>query len=279
MNRNINVASNNKGFTLIEVLVVLAIMGLFLGMSLQVFGNKAEQKRFDETRARMTEIKKAILDSLNDYVNGHRQFIGYIVDMGNLPELVDVGGGNLQPVGLWTNQSPPLPGTLTSWQYGTPSMVWMGWRGPYIETPSRGDNILRDGWGNPFHFGTSGISGKNMVIESYGADNKDDTGEETGYDVDLEMMIKGTEYLGAVAGRVDNGVTAVSIYYPANGMQIIRTISGLIDGDYFRFEESAPAPGDIDIPVGLRSIQITGGSGNTRIITIEPTGNFLGTLE
>lgn len=269
--------SNNRGFTLLELLIVLTIMGLLLGMMVQIFGNKDAQKRFDQTRARMKEIRNAILSSPGDYINGQRRFVGYVADMGNLPQLINVASGTMQPVGLWTNQSPPLPSPLPVWRYyGTPSMIWMGWRGPYIETPPQGDNILRDGWGNPFHFSTST---QGMLIESYGADNRNDSGGETGYNIDLEMTLMSTEHFGAVAGRVDSGVEAVRIYYPVNGTQTFRTISGLVDGDYFRFEQTAPPPGDTDIPVGLRSIQVAGGSNKTTIIIIEPTGNWLGTLQ
>ena len=101
------------------------------------------------------------------------------------------------------------------------------------------------------------------------------------------MTIKQTEYIAPVAGMVDGGVTNIRIYYPIAGVEnfcIFPTPpAALNDGDYFRFEITAPAPGNIDIPAGLRSIAISKDNGATwstdYIFTVEPTGNWLGTLE
>jgi hypothetical protein len=147
----------------------------------------------------------------------------------------------------------------------------MGWRGPYLETPPRGDNILRDGWGNPFVF--SVVDG-NMTITSHGADGRPDG---TGLSKDVSLVIRRTEYMAPVAGRV-RSAGKVTIFFPIAGVESSRTITGLAAGAYFRFESTAPAPADIDIPVGLRSIA-RGTLLYINIFTVEPTGNWLGMLE
>ena len=280
-----------KGFSLLEVLVVLTILGFFIAMMAQVFTKQDDQRRFDETRIRMEEIKKAILGSKGAYANGQRQFAGYVVDMGELPLLddaLDDGVVTNQPEGLWTDDldSGPNP-DLPAWGYQAISRIWMGWRGPYIEKPVlrpgevSGQEKLRDGWGNPFHFS---VASGAITIESYGADG---VAGGTEFSKDISLVIKKTEYMAPIAGRVDGGVTNIKIYYPIAGVEnscIFPTPPlVLTDGDYFRFELTAPAPANIDIPVGLRSIAISKDGGvswsTDYIFTVEPTGNWLGTLE
>jgi len=322
-----------KGFTLIELLVVLVILGFLIAMMAKLFTQGDDQRRFDETRARMEEIEKAILGSEGAYAHGQRQFAGYIADMGGLPAL-DCMGTPADP----TDDQPKVfweQGTLPSWEYKDDppnnkfSKTWMGWRGPYIEEPP--DDILKDGWGNPFiftngdlvndsnktymciqthtaapankppnityweevsatgEFGKAWLDGKeysqdSFNITSFGADGIVEGSE---YGEDITLTVKQTDYKAPVAGRVNGGVTNVRIYYPVGGSENFCTFptppSSLNDGDYFRFESTAPAPGNIDIPVGLRSIAISKDGGATwstdYIFTLEPTGNWLGDID
>ncbi len=54
---------NNKstGFTLIELVVVVAIMGLMSTMAMDLYTDKSNQKRFELTKQRLAEIKFAII--------------------------------------------------------------------------------------------------------------------------------------------------------------------------------------------------------------------------
>ena len=539
-----------RGFSLIELLVVLAIMGFFVAMMTQVFTKGDDQRRFDETRIRMEEIKKAILGSEGAYANGQRQFAGYVADMGGLviltassvdgdgaagaghqyrcirghvaaannrpesgvpaiwrtywvqdddqpggswiegAEYMNIAASSVNGVGvgagheyvcirthiatadtcpetgihwdsywircdgevggawiagteyiscektLWdgsyyvdgvgagagqqyrcirahtaedgtnpgaTSNQPEVAGAnwadywvhdvfqpagnlwivdtayVSPWRYRASSVdgdaaappgskyrcikshtaiagvagncpigganwadcwvqdnscpgstwaggtvyidskIWVGWRGPYIETPPR--DILTDGWGNPFVFiphinatETPDTQPGEIKIISYGADSIKDVGGETGYDIDIEMIIKRTEYTAPIAGRVKgyapgNEVNVrVRIHFPLNGndeQQTIQRIPGppvlegvLADG-YFRFDISMAAPGVgeevLDTPLGLCSIMAWEESlpaanpeqdnpdgaelKKNLVITVEPTGNWLGDIE
>ncbi len=290
-----------RGFTLIEVLVVLVIMGFFVAMMAKVFTKQDDQRRFDETRVRMEEIKKAILGSKGAYANGQRQFSGYVADMGSLPALIDVDPGpgvNLQPVGLWTDQSPPLPVALPGWGFQSISRIWMGWRGPYLEVPPQGDNILRDGWGNLFVFL---VVGTDITITSPGANGVINPAD-TGFDEDIAMRIKQNEYEAPVAGRVNLGIVApvnarVKIYFSrmdgvdedgdASDLAESRTIAGVTADGYFRYEQGAAGvgtDGTSNIGIGLRSIYAYDvgslpANPQPQIFTVEPTGNWLGDIE
>lgn len=347
-----------SGFTLLEVLVVLALGVLFASMMAGFSTDFDEQNRFDETRKRMLEIKKALLGGPNTYTNGRRQFTGYIADMGVLPELVDVRGTREdntddQPLALWRKGRQP------EGRYHREYRIWAGWRGPYIEPPV--DDVLRDGWGNPFVFsppdpvnyggktyqcrvghkaypynmpdpasltgwclyweevsargGEAWIEGKEYFhfrITSYGADGKLDNEEEvSGYEEDITLAIDKTEYTGEVAGHVATDIKRIAIYYPGYRRGRIlkhREINNLISGDTFRFgsapvgvcvywrdikEDPRPCidmeyyynPEDdplwepIDIPMGVRSIKVINEmSERFYVFTVEPTGNWVGTV-
>ena len=266
-----------KGFTLIEVMVVLIIMGFFLAMMPRLFTGHDAQQRFDETRKRMLEIKKAFLGNPGIYTNGQRQFFGYCVDMGNMPALNRDG----QPEALWKR------GSLPPWGYIDTLRLWMGWQGPYIEEPF--DNALRDGWGNPFKFvkGTSAdeyIKDGDLEITSLGADGKKG-GED--YDQDIKFIIRETEYMGAVAGQIDFGEKSagnveVTIFYPFSGLETNEVIEGLDKEGYFRFEKMATEKGeaDLNIPFGVRRILVSSaGMEKDLIFCVEPAGNWLGTIK
>ena len=235
-----------KGFTLIEILAVLIILGFFVAMVAKVMIGKDAQRDFDETRKRMKEIKKALLSDPGAYVQGQRQFIGYIPDMGRLPVL----NGDGQPEELWSQ------GLLPDWGYqGNDSWIWCGWRGPYLEVPP--DNILRDSWGNPFIFS---ITEGEMTIKSLG---RDGTEGGSGYNEDLILTIEHTEYMAPVAGEIDGfedrTKVRVRIYYTNNGIEAKKTIGGLPSlqaGYFFRFEKDASGIGtaDLDIPIGVGTL-------------------------
>lgn len=303
------------GFTLLEVLVVLVIMGFFIAMMVQVFTKGDDQRRFDETRIRMEEIKKAILGSKGAYANGQRQFAGYVADMGGLPALLDVmvtpaDPRDDVPRGLWTDDLDD-DGTadLPAWVYNPlpnppDSMIWMGWRGPYIEKPTlrsgevSGQEKLRDSWGNHFEFYDAptaefpSISVGDFLTVSRGADGISGGSE---YNEDISLLIKHTEHEAPLAGRVkgfDVGTEAnvmVTIYFPSSGIEPNpdHAITGVPLDGYFRFESGAVGVGTNgtrDISVGLRNILVSGIVSGVPvqkqvIFTVEPTGNWLGDIE
>ena len=268
-----NARDRYAGFTLIEILVVMTIMVLFLAMMPRLFTGHDAQMRFDETRERMLEIREALLGSSGAYVNGQRQFTGYVTDMGNLPKL----DGNGMPESLWKR------GSLPAWGYRKTSKIWMGWRGPYVE-----ERELRDGWGNRFKFITGpsraeSLEAGDMKIKSLGADGKKGGTE---YDQDMELTIRETEYVGPVAGQArsisGNSINVqIQVWYPSSGVETRKVIEHPGGQGFFRFEQGATGEGEADlgIPMGVRSIVLTAGATQKEMIfCVEPTGNWLGTL-
>ncbi|MBW2020520.1 MAG: type II secretion system protein GspG [Deltaproteobacteria bacterium] len=284
-----------SGFTLLELVVVLTIIGFLVMIMTGVYSGEDDQKRFEQTREQMEEIRKALLGSDGTYASGQRRFAGYIADMGGLPALVDVLGtpgdtSDDQPEGLWDQ------GGLPDWEHKAASRTWMGWRGAYIEAPP--GNVLKDGWGNPLVFS---VANGDMTIKSYGADGAEDTGGETGFDEDITLIINNTEYLAPVAGRVtgfapgNEANIRVLLYIASDGSEVALTMDvGVPSDGYFRFEPRDPAEPDPEpagsgrkyasIPTGIRSIyafDVTSppASPSPMVFTVESTGNWIGEIE
>lgn len=255
---------NKKAFTLIEALVIVVILGFLLAMMPRVLGGDLAQRRFDKTRERMEEIKKALFGSAPYYSNSRRKVTGYIVDMGRLSPL-DINSN--QPKALWTNDldedgAPDLP----DWKSlsievdpycmfeGKGRTIFIGWRGPYMEKPPGG--VLKDGWGSPFIFSTSD---GDMTIKSYGADGMEGG---SGFNEDITLSIKQREYMSIIAGQIsfEDGLAdnvRIRVYYPSDGLESKKTIKGVKADGYFRFEfvpgeRDAKGRANVNIPIGMR---------------------------
>jgi prepilin-type N-terminal cleavage/methylation domain-containing protein len=174
---------DERAFSLIEVLVALAllvVLATMVGLSLKTTD---ERQQYDQTIATMTAIREAILGKPGLYCNGRRQFTGYAADMGSLPLLVDKDGNRVanlvtkdgkslvfaQPRGLWTRDMNGNGGTKdladiadgACWKYYEDQRIWAGWRGPYLSPPA--DGVLRDGWGHTLLFSEGEIITLNVA--------------------------------------------------------------------------------------------------------------------
>ncbi len=145
-------AASRKGLSLIELLVVVAILAVVAGMVVSMTDNLDSRTRYDDTARRLAEIRSAILGP--DAVSADGQLLsgGFLQDMGRLPtsdlELLEQG-------------------TLPTFTYDKAWKTWYGWHGPYLAAPPRRrepdesrdlspkdgleDKVhLYDGWGNDF---------------------------------------------------------------------------------------------------------------------------------
>lgn len=146
--------SRQTGFTLLEMVLVLFLVGLMASATLMLTENVEDQAKYDETKRRMDIMRKAIVGDPTRTVNGGPEISGFVADIGRLPkcvaELLVLGEEIIPPTNPQTYASPCDDTAITVWQQDTDSHVWSGWHGPYIQVlPERnGELRFRDGYGN-----------------------------------------------------------------------------------------------------------------------------------
>lgn len=117
--------NSNSGYSLIEMVIVIIIIGILAAIVSQSLGKATEVSRTEETKKEMELLAYAIAGNPNLISNGGRTDFGYIGDVGALPANWDA---------LVTN-----PGGFVSWD------------GPYIKdefASGAGDSEFKlDAWG------------------------------------------------------------------------------------------------------------------------------------
>jgi general secretion pathway protein G len=135
-------APRARGFTLIEIMVVLAIIGMIVGIAMKSVGNSLENARGDIAR---TFVSSSLKTSL----------IAYSLDMGGFPSTAD---------GLAALCSAP------------PGMAGR-WRGPYVTDGT----IPPDPWKEPYQYACPGKHNpKGYDLWSKGPDKQDGTADDIG---------------------------------------------------------------------------------------------------
>ena len=78
----------SAGFTMLELLVVIALLGVLTLAGTTLLIDDGDWKRQDETEARWDAIRKAIIGEPNLNLNGSPYVAGFVADMGRLPQSI-----------------------------------------------------------------------------------------------------------------------------------------------------------------------------------------------
>ncbi len=121
------------GFTMVELMAVLIILGLLAALVVTKVAGKIDQARVTTTKANLKELHMAVNQFRLDTTR-------FPTEEEGLTALIE------------------QPSDVTSWEPGG-----------YLETT----DIPRDGWGEEFIYETLPESGKPFVIKSFGADKEE----------------------------------------------------------------------------------------------------------
>jgi general secretion pathway protein G len=122
--------SDQAGFTLVEVIMVIVILGILAAVAMKTLDAGLETSRVEETRRELDQLALAIGGNPELFSNGVRSDFGYIGDVGSIPPTLDALVQN--------------PGYAT-------------WKGPYIKSAYSGfaDDFKRDAWGQSYVYSGS----------------------------------------------------------------------------------------------------------------------------
>ena len=142
-----------KGFSLIEVMVAVAIMAIMAGAALPLMVRAVNQQRTQATRDSMKVMFEAMFGSRERRVPNMRADYGF-----NPAALTDLRDMVAKPAGL------------KAWGAALNFFPW-GWNGPYwygTVVAVAGVNVPADAWGHPFQLLNPG--GTSWVLVSLGPD-------------------------------------------------------------------------------------------------------------
>jgi len=220
------------GFTLIELVLTILLIGLMAGVSVPYLKDSANASRYEATREKMEKIREAMLGTPAVDNSGRRTQFGYVGDWGGLP---------LALSSLVTAQTP-------AWTMNTAQAIGAGWRGPYLEEKMLGsEGVTKDKWGFTFAYNPAANP---PTLTSYGADNK--AGGAV-YDKDLIMTFATTAWRANVYGVVMDHTSPqpsknVQIQFPLAGNLVTQTATTNAAGA-FSFTQ---------VPFGVRAVTVTG---------------------
>lgn len=129
--------ARNHGYSMIEMLVVLIIIGIIAAVAMKTMNSGTDQRRVEETKQHLDRLAYAISGNPNSISGGVRTDYGYVGDVGALPS--------------------SLSNLVTSPGYGT-------WNGPYFrdEFAANGAgtsaNADKDAWGTSLAYSSSGTT-------------------------------------------------------------------------------------------------------------------------
>src|SRR3990170_5477502 len=193
---------NRKGFTLVEVIVILAVLAILAAIAVPVALRIFERTAEDTTREEMDNIKKALLGNPQKLQTSFRNDFGLLGDIGCLPSTALGGLDRLL-----------TQGSLPAWSFDNTKQAGAGWKGPYI-TGTPGEDFKKDQLGNDYTYTpVAGTCPLTATITSNGPDGLPSTAD------DITVTIVANETTATVRGSVKNasGVglrdVPVEIYY------------------------------------------------------------------
>ena len=118
--------TNQSGFTLIELTIVIIVLGVLAAVASRKIGQSIETAKWEHTKVELDELARAFIGNPETYANGARTDFGYVGDVGALPLNLD---------GLSQN-----PGGYSTWD------------GPYITDAFTSGDYKKDAWGTTYTY-------------------------------------------------------------------------------------------------------------------------------
>ncbi len=187
---------DKKGFTLIEIIVSIAILSILAGVMVPLVYRVWESNEIAATRTRMADLKTAIAGARDLYQQGVRSHYGFVGDIGALPN-------NLDDLVIDTG-------------------AWPGWRGPYLGGGFNAASFRLDAWSNPIAYTVHAtpliVAGEEIAatLRSAGPDRLFGTADDIDENSDLTLQILSNDVwpTSLIQGNLNITLTATTDVTP-----------------------------------------------------------------
>jgi general secretion pathway protein G len=211
--------AQNRGFTFMEMVVVIVIIGIISAMAVNQFGTMTETSRIEDTKNEMDDLALAVIGNPALQNNGIRTDCGYVGDVGSMPPNLDA---------LLSN-----PGGYATWN------------GPYIKNSFEQDidDYKKDAWQVDYIY-TGGTS-----ITSTGSGGSIARNLAGSIDDLLYNSISGNvlDLNGTPPGTAFNDSVLIRLTFPDGGGNMTTLTRNPDPGGYFIFDS---------IPIGNQNIEL-----------------------
>ena len=175
-----NLRLSNSGFTLIEVVIMIVIVGIITAVAVIKMSSSLDTSKAENTKVEMEALAAAIVGNAALNSNGARTDFGYVGDIGSLPANLDALVQN--------------PGGYSTW------------KGPYLDRGNSADAFKKDGWGVNYTYSDTLIrsTGSGANFDKIFAPNSSSllTNSIQGYLVDASYSMPGTDYTDSLILRL-----------------------------------------------------------------------------
>jgi general secretion pathway protein G len=227
---------NHRGFTLLELVVVIAVIGILAAAVAPAVVQRVLDQRIESTRTEAQTLYEAAVGAPSE------NRLGFMGDIGRLP-------ASLQEL--------VAPGSLPSYNTSATRGIGMGWRGPYVNSGTSANDYLTDSFGRNY----TGIA--TGQIRSAGPDgianNSDDIVYPPSVPVLLGDVTVAVKTITSGKTVVDPAGYRVDLFYASNGAEA------------FLSDTSSPFSFS-NVPSGLHAIRVVKtGSPNAGSIVSQDT--------
>lgn len=219
----------NSGFTLIELVIVILVLGVMATVAVMKLTPSIETAKFEQTKQELEQLVYAIGGRPDIYEDGARSDFGFVGDNGVMPasldDLVQNPGG------------------------------WSTWDGPYIESGPSGNDYKNDAWNSAYIYSDSTIvsTGSGMSISRIIASSGLLSNVVRGVVLDANSTAPGAIYRDSV--RIDliypDGSGSITIAAVTPGVDGSFLFSGIPVGNHILRAIGIPDNDTVSLPVAI----------------------------